>query len=46
MTHLICADANKKLIYDSMERYPMKLCKGAVRSCAGDGSKIEKIYVR
>ncbi len=25
----ICVDANKKLIYDSMERYPMKLCKGA-----------------
>ncbi len=32
MTHLICVDANKKLIYNSMDRYPMKLCKGGISS--------------
>ncbi len=44
VTHLICVDANKKLIYDSMERYPMKLSKGAIRTFVGDGSIIEKVY--
>lgn len=34
--HVVCVDANRKLILDSAEEYPLKLSAEALKLCAGD----------
>lgn len=41
--HVVCVDANTRLIYDSSEPYAMKLGRLALSACVGDGFVLEDV---
>ena len=41
--HCIAIDADRKLILDSAEEYPMELCDDAIRCCGG--AEAEELHV-
>lgn len=41
--HLICADADRRKIYDSMETKPLKLSAEALSACCGESVWVEEI---